>query len=360
MTSRSRRTLTAAVRHRAVRCLATTRWIGCVTILALTLLASPVIGVPGDGGTNMGAEGAARDALTVRPRVTGGAAGPVLHAICYGPHRDGQRPGGPTPTAAQMREDLELMAPHWRLLRVYGAAEFADTLLAEIRTGGFDMQVMLGAWIAPGPAADNERELAAAIRLANAYPDVVTSVCVSNETQVAWSAHQYPLDDLIAHVRHVREAVSVPVTVADDIDYWGDAASRRLSAEVDFITLHAHPLWNGVLLDHALAWLDAQLTVVETVHPERPVVIGETGWATSVLDHGEQAQLIRGRPGEQEQKRFHGAVRDWAETRRVTVFFFEAFDENWKGGPYPAEVEKHWGLFRADRTPKAALQPAER
>ena len=39
---------------------------------------------------------------------------------------------------------------------------------------------------------------------------------------------------------------------------------------------------------------------------------------------------------------------------------FEAFDENWKGGDHPAEVEKHWGLFRADRTPKAAMDPAWR
>jgi exo-beta-1,3-glucanase (GH17 family) len=39
----------------------------------------------------------------------------------------------------------------------------------------------------------------------------------------------------------------------------------------------------------------------------------------------------------------------------VTTFVFEAFDENWKGGADPADVEKHWGLFHADRTPKAAL-----
>jgi exo-beta-1,3-glucanase (GH17 family) len=43
------------------------------------------------------------------------------------------------------------------------------------------------------------------------------------------------------------------------------------------------------------------------------------------------------------------------EDRQIT-FFFEAFDEKWKGGTNPAEVEKHWGLFRADRSPKAAMQ----
>ena len=35
-------------------------------------------------------------------------------------------------------------------------------------------------------------------------------------------------------------------------------------------------------------------------------------------------------------------------------FYFEAFDEKWKGGQHPAEVEKHWGVYRSDRTPKPA------
>jgi Glycosyl hydrolases family 17 len=36
----------------------------------------------------------------------------------------------------------------------------------------------------------------------------------------------------------------------------------------------------------------------------------------------------------------------------VLTFVFEAFDEAWKGSPDPAEPEKHWGLFHADRSPK--------
>jgi exo-beta-1,3-glucanase (GH17 family) len=46
---------------------------------------------------------------------------------------------------------------------------------------------------------------------------------------------------------------------------------------------------------------------------------------------------------------------NWAEKEQVLVFYFEAFDENWKGSNDPLEPEKHWGLYRADRTPKLAL-----
>jgi exo-beta-1,3-glucanase (GH17 family) len=115
-------------------------------------------------------------------------------------------------------------------------------------------------------------------------------------------------------------------------------------------------MWNGQQLDEALPWLAERLGEVRALHTDRPVVVGETGWATSVHDEGEQAELIKGTPGEAEQKRFHDALRAWAVSAGETVFVFEAFDENWKGGDHPDEVEKHWGLYRADRSAKAALR----
>ena len=41
----------------------------------------------------------------------------------------------------------------------------------------------------------------------------------------------------------------------------------------------------------------------------------------------------------------------------ITTFFFEAFDEDWKGSPSkPLGAEKHWGLFTIDRKPKLAMR----
>jgi exo-beta-1,3-glucanase (GH17 family) len=284
----------------------------------------------------------------------------IGNAICYGPHRDGQRPGGPSPSAAEIRQDLHLLVQHWNLLRIYGSSGSAETILTVIHDDGLDMKVMLGAWIAPDAATANDREVDAAIRLANAYPDIVIAVSVGNETQVSWSAHRSPPEVVVAYVRQVRAEVAVPVTTADDFSYWNEPESRALAGEIDFITMHAHPMWNGLQLADALEWLRNRTAAVGAVHPDRAVVIGETGWATSVHDHGEQTELIKGRPGEREQQRFYAAVRKWAGSTRQTVFFFEAFDENWKGGPHPAEVEKHWGLYRADRSPKSAMTSISR
>ena len=294
----------------------------------------------------------------------------IGNAICYGPHRDGQRPGESAPSAAELREDLKLMLPHWNLLRIYGSSGFAETLLSVIHDDRMNMKVVLGVWIDieerrnddgtvaerfPEAAADNRQEVDAAIRLAAAYPDIVIAVSVGNETQIFWSAHRSPEDILIDHVRTVRAGVAVPVTVADDFNFWNKPESRTVAAEVDFITMHAHPMWNGLQLDGALAWLGDQVAAVQALHPDRYVVLGETGWATSVHNVGEQAELIKGQPGEAEQKYFYDAIRAWAEKEKLTVFFFEAFDENWKGGTHPNEVEKHWGLFNADRSGKAAI-----
>ncbi len=335
-----------------------------LALLAATMVFGFAAGCGGDRQSGTTA------APTVRPFEPVAGDQWLGNAICYGPHRDGQRPGGASPSAAEVREDLQLMLPHWRLMRVYGAVGVSETILEVIRADSLPMKVMLGVWIdveerrgADGvvtetfgeAAVANRREVAAAIRLAESYPGIVLAVSVGNETQVSWSAHRSPLDILIGHVRNVRAGVSVPVTVADDFNFWNRPESRELALELDFLTMHAHPLWNGQQLDEAVPWLEEQLEVVQAVNPGRLIVLGETGWATTVHDQGEQAELIKGMAGETEQKVFHDQIRAWAETRRQTVFSFEAFDENWKGGPHPNEVEKHWGLFRADRSPKQAV-----
>jgi exo-beta-1,3-glucanase (GH17 family) len=296
----------------------------------------------------------------------------IGNAIAYGPHRDGQSPGGASPTRAQVREDLLLMVPHWRLLRLYGARGAADTVLAVIRAEHLPMRVMLGAWIAatdrrdssgaviesfPAARAANRAELDAAVRLARAYPGIVTAVCAGNETQVSWSDHRVPADSLIADIRWLRARVRVPVTTADDFNFWNKSESRAVAAEVDFVVMHAHPMWNGKQLGEALEWTANTVAAIRAAHPGHTIVLGETGWATAASREGEQGRLIKGRPGEDEQAAFYAALIAWAKRTRTPTFVFEAFDENWKGGSQPDEVEKHWGLFHADRSPKRALAP---
>ena len=295
------------------------------------------------------------------------------NGISYGPHRDGQRPGGPAPSDAELRQDLELISCHWNLLRLYSCAAPTEAILKIIDHDRLDLKVVLGAWIAveerrdstgvvldrfPEVRAANRGEVESAIRLAAAFPTIVLAVSVGNETQIFWSDHRTPSVLLINYVREVRARSPVAVTVADDFNFWNKPESRAVADEVDFLMVHAHPLWNGLQLDDAMNWTRQTLAAVQAVHPDRPLVLGETGWATQKHNEGEQATLIRGEPGEPQQASFYDALSGWSKQERVPTFFFEAFDENWKGGSHPDEVEKHWGLFRADRTPKRAMLEA--
>ena len=277
--------------------------------------------------------------------------------ICYGPFRDGQRPGGPTPSTAELREDLRILAARWNLVRVYGALDPTPRILEVIRADRLPVKVLLGAWIAPDAQDENRREVDAAIALAATYPDVVAAIVVGNETQVSWSAHRVPLGELRGWVRTVRAATTVPVAVADDFAAWLDPALAPLARELDAIVVHVHPMWNGRTLDDALAFTQARYADVVARHPGVPVLLGETGWATRRHDEGEQAVLVKGIADEASQRAYFAALSAWVREARIVTTFFEAFDEAWKGGEHPDEIEKHWGLYRTDRTPKAAVAP---
>ncbi|MEM8944854.1 MAG: glycosyl hydrolase family 17 protein [Planctomycetota bacterium] len=289
--------------------------------------------------------------------------------VSYGAYREGQAPHGQLPTREQLTEDLEIVAKHWNAIRMYGAREVSENVLQIIHEKKLPIRVMLGAWIAretPSdalPAADaaavkaaNVAETSELIRLANAYPDEVMAVSVGNETQVFWSAHKTEMDVLIGYLRAVRGATSVPVTTADDFKFWNTPESQRVANEVDFIVTHLHAMWLGQSTSTALPWTKENYAAVRQQHPSKLVVIGEAGWATQVHTAGEQAELIKGKAGEEEQASYYRQFTEWAQAEKIPTFYFEAFDEPWKGGPHPNEVEKHWGVFFVDRSPKAAMQ----
>jgi len=332
-----------------------------VAALAAALAACGPAGSAGSAGAAATAPTVADDAAGVVPRplvldVDGRWIG---SGVCYGPHRDGQRPGGPAPTDAELAEDLALMAPRWHLLRIYGADDPAERLLGLIHREHLPFKILLGAWIAPEVGADggpgaiaNRAQIASAIALARAYPDVVAAIVVGNETQVSWSDHRVDLDVLIGHVRAARAGSTVPVTVADDYAFWLGDDAARLVRELDFITLHVHPMWNGQLLDRALPFTQETYAAVVARYPDRTVLLGETGWATRRHTEGDQGTLIKGPADEASQQIFFDRFNAWTVGARIPSTYFEAFDENWKGGAHPDEVEKHWGRFRADRTAK--------
>jgi exo-beta-1,3-glucanase (GH17 family) len=98
-----------------------------------------------------------------------------------------------------------------------------------------------------------------------------------------------------------------------------------------------------------MAYTVANLQLVRNALPGGRIVITEAGWATVAKEFGPRAS-------EEKQQRYYHELNVWAGKMNITTFWFEAFDEDWKGEPNePLGAEKHWGLFTVDRRAKSAL-----
>lgn len=272
------------------------------------------------------------------------------NALCYSGYREGQRPDSDKfPSQSEILEDFKILEKHWGLIRTYGSDQHSRDVLEVIRRERIGLKVMLGAWLSAEPAneANNAKQIEECIRLANEFKDVVVAVSVGNEALVAWSDHKVPEDKVIQYVKQVKAAVRVPVTVDDDFHFWGEHGSG-LAKVVDFVSTHMYPLWGKHDIDSGLAVTVRLYNMVQAALPGKPIVIGEAGWATYTV-----GELHAPRAGdEKKQKRYFEELTAWAQKNNVTVFFFEAFDEPWKG----TGTEGHWGLFSVDRKAKLAMQ----
>ena len=296
---------------------------------------------------------------------------PHGNAICYSGYRKHQNPRtGDFPSHAEVEEDLLILAKNWDYLRLYDSSRHAEIVLDVIERQELDFKVMLGLdfgaevnnpdcpWGADFDAetlADNRRhndeQVERAIELARSHPDIVFSVAVGNEAAVDWTDHMVPTERLTEQTRKIKQAVAQPVTSCDNYVPWGDKLAP-LAAELDFISIHTYPVWEFRRVEDALEYSKQNFDFVASRYPDKPVVITEAGWTTASNGRG----IDPANASEEIQARYYQELMAWTDAEKILTFVFEAFDEPWKGSPDPLEPEKHWGLFKLDRTPKLAVQ----
>ncbi|MDG1307897.1 MAG: glycosyl hydrolase family 17 protein [Porticoccaceae bacterium] len=295
---------------------------------------------------------------------------PYSKAICYSGYRDGQSPdSGKIPTYEQVKQDLLILQGQWQSLRLYASDSHSETVLAVIKNEGMPFDVMLGAYISaevdnpecpwggvypPEQLLANKRtnksQILRLIELTNAFTSIVSSVSIGNEASVSWTDHMVTTDSLVRYARLLKAAVSQPVTFCENYVPWLDKL-RPLAEELDVISIHTYPVWEYKTIEEGLAYTIENYNSVAQAYPEKQIVITEAGWATQTNGLGIESRNVN----QEFQRRYYHELMNWAEKEQVLVFYFEAFDENWKGSNDPLEPEKHWGLYRADRTPKLAL-----
>ena len=292
-------------------------------------------------------------------------------AICYSGFREGQQPGGKYPGYGQIKEDLLILQNNWRYLRLYDCDQHGERVLEVIHKEKLDFQVMLGAYIVAemnnfgcpwGGGVYSERALKnnrtrnikridKLIQLANAYPDIIFSLSAGNEACVDWTDHYVPVDHVIEYVNHIKQGAAQPVTFCENYVPWLGKL-KPLADAVDFISIHTYPVWEYKHIHEAIDYTRDNYHSVADKYPNKPVIITEAGWATNSNGRGIHPHNVN----EELQKIYYEDLMKWCEAEGIITFVFEAFDEPWKGSPEPMEPEKHWGLFKVDRTPKLVVQ----
>jgi exo-beta-1,3-glucanase (GH17 family)/cellulose synthase/poly-beta-1,6-N-acetylglucosamine synthase-like glycosyltransferase len=263
-----------------------------------------------------------------------------INGFAFSPFQRGQSPeNGDMPTDAQIRTDLERVADSAGRVRTYTVAgNFADIpKLAE----GLPLRVTLGAWLDRHPDT-NEAELQRLIATTNASRNV-ERVLVGNE---ALLRTDLTMDQMIADIREVKAGVHVPVSTAEPWHVW--LAHPELAREVDFITIHLLPYWEGLPVDDALRFTMEKLDAVRAAYPGKPVVIGEVGWPSNGVQIGAaQASRVN-------QALFLRRFFREARARGLDYFVMEAFDQPWKTS-FEGRAAGYWGMLDLDRRPKWAM-----
>ncbi len=335
-------------------------------------------------------------------------------AISYGGYRQNTR--DIQPTIDELKEDMRILSRLGiKMIRTYNVQEkfpHASNILKAIselkkEDTNFEMYVMLGAWIdcknawtgqAPDHHAEseqNEGEIARAAALANQYPDIVKVVAVGNEAMIRWAASYYVQPWVIlkwvTHLQDMKKEGKLPkdlwITCSDDYASWGggDASYHtedlaKIVEAVDYISMHTYPYHNSHYnpdfwkvpedeeklsniekIDAAMlraqkfakAQYDSVSNYVKSLGLEKPIHIGETGWAT--VSNGHYGPKGSKATDEYKQALYHKHMREWTNADGISCFYFEAFDEPWKDAHNKKGSENHFGLFTVEGKAKYPL-----
>jgi exo-beta-1,3-glucanase (GH17 family) len=323
-------------------------------------------------------------------------------AVAYSPFRTSNR-DTETITAAMVKQDLDLLIQgNFRLIRLFDSSDKVTKLVLDVIVdNNFDMKVQLGAYvigskyqnrsgffiennpyIVQANEALNQAELARAISLANdpKYKSTILAVSVGNETLVNWST--VPIDPpvLAGYISKVRSSITQAITTDDNFLAFTNPVPRPVLDQIDFVAIHIYPNIDTQFPDGDLYWdwkqlsftagtaranamMDASIVTLRRQYQmvrvaldsmglhAMPIAITETGWKAFDAEAPKQAQ--RAHPVN--QKMYYQRLEILRAEGRVAagpanIFYFEAFDEPWKGG------DDGWGLFDVNRKARYVVQ----
>jgi exo-beta-1,3-glucanase (GH17 family) len=292
---------------------------------------------------------------------------PYGKAICYSGYREGQSPINlQYPNEEQILEDLRILEKDFDYIRMYDASIYTLRTLKTIKKYKIKLKVLLtmnllgeihnvncswgGRYSVEEIARNienNQKELRSVIDYAKNFKDIILAVSAGNESVPLWNDNLVSPGRILYFVKTLQEKTSLPVTYCDNVHYWKNEL-KEVAKVVDFISVHLYPVWEGKVLPEAISSVQTDFKEIKELYPSKQIIITETGWPTASNHY----QIPNYLANEHNQKVYNSVIDSWAEKQKITCFFFEAFDETWKGSEDIFEPEKHWGYYNVHRQPK--------
>ncbi len=269
-----------------------------------------------------------------------------LKSASFAPFYDGQSPLKKVfPSKEQIESDLVRLQGIFSGIRTYTALDGMEAVPALAEKYGFTLTH--SAWLGREKEA-NDKEVQALIETANQYPKAVKRVIVGNEVLLR---RDLKPDELIAYIDRVRSAIKQPVSYADVWAFW--LKNPQIADHVDFITIHILPYWEDepVSVHDAQKHMLAIIAKIKQRFPNKPILVGETGWPTEGRSRGPaHANIVTA-------AEFVRALPELAKKYDFDYNVVEAYDQSWKA-QLEGTVGARWGLFDESRAMKYPLTGA--
>ncbi len=205
----------------------------------------------------------------------------------------------------------------------------------------YGLTVTLGIWIGPD-MAKNRIEIDKAVKVALANRRVIDRVIVGNESILF--GYVTP-DQLNAYIREVRAALPnrIKVSTAEPWSTW--LLNPDLGRYIDFVTIHLLPYWEGIDVHGALSFDQHAMAHIHDEFPDKPIVIGETGWPS------EGRTRVSAEASLANEAYYVRNFVQLALEKGYDYYLLEGYDQPWKSNN-EGSVGAYWGLFDATGAPK--------
>lgn len=264
-----------------------------------------------------------------------------IYGVGYSPYiKVGQSPNiGSQISETQLKETIKTIAPYTKWIRTYGCTgSLVNVGLLAHKSG---LKIAVGAWLSKDLKA-NDKEIASLIKIAKAG---------QADTLIVGSEVLYRGDlteaQLIAYIAKVKKAVpKMTVTTADTAGIF--LQHLPIINLVDVVYANIYPYWEGIEIKEAMKSFNTQYGLLKKAAKNKQVIVSETGWPSSGKTVGKAVPSVAN-----EAFYFQNFV-SWAKVNKAAYFYFEAFDEAWKGSTQNPQ-EAYWGLWNKSMKMKTGI-----